>query len=146
MLEKKKRPPQHTRILSLQQLDSGNFCCVVWYKIILIFAAFPLHPPANTHTHTHQPNPPTQAALSTDLFRQFTDARHTLRIIVREYYFKTQTDTARRNEALRGCWTERRDTGLKNDTASRAISFSRSKRNIWLVWAPKSTNGVKETV
>lgn len=37
------------------------------------------------------------------------------------------------------------DTAVKNDTASWAISFSGSKRNIWLDSAPKNTNPAKET-
>lgn len=36
--------------------------------------------------------------------------------------------------------------GLKNDTTSWAISFSGSKRNIWLVLAPKNASQAKETV
>lgn len=78
-------------------------------------------------------------------FRQLKDASRTLKIILGEYYFKTRIDSARRNEALCGCWMERGDTVVKNDTASWAISFRRSKRNIWLVLAPKNTNQAKET-
>lgn len=47
----------HTRrlVLSLLQTDSGNYCYVVWFKIILISApSHSLSPPAHTHT---QPNP-----------------------------------------------------------------------------------------
>lgn len=66
-LEKEKRPPRHTELLSLQQLDSSNFCCVVWYKIILIFAALPLRPPTHTHTRTPAKSSHTSCALERSL-------------------------------------------------------------------------------
>lgn len=106
-------------------------------------------PSQHTHTHTCMHNSlilPHRLRSWKTAFRQFTDARHTLKIIRSEYYLKTRTDPACRNEALQQCWAERGDTGLKNDTVWWAISFSGSKRNIWLVWAPKSTNEAKETV
>lgn len=104
--------------------------------------------PQPTHTHTHTCNSqilPHSLCSRKIVFRPFRDARHTQKIILREYYFKTQTISTAEMRHYVGV-EQRGDTGLKNDTTLWAISFSGSKRNIWPVSAPKSTNEAKETV
>lgn len=107
--EREKPSPTHTQVVQvwvLLQTDSRNYRYVVWFKIILISAPFDSHFPHS------QPNPPTQALpFERSLFRQFKDASRAAKIILGEYYFKMRIDSARRNEALCGCWVERRRYG-----------------------------------
>lgn len=132
--------PHTSSVLSLLRTDSKNYYFVVWFKIILISASF------DSHFPTHSQILPHRLCFWKIAFRQFQDAIRTAKKkILWEYYFKIRIDSVHRNEALCGCWVEQGDTLVKNDTASGAISFSGSKRNIWLDLAPKNTNPAKET-
>lgn len=113
-------------------------CCL---KIILIFALFWFAFSLLTAKSSHTGFAFFERSLSDSLKMPATHRK----IVPGEYYFKIRIDSARRNEALCGCWVECGDMAVKNDTASWAISFSGSKRNIWLDSAPKNTNPAQET-
>lgn len=87
------------------------------------------------------------AFLDRSLSEHFKDASGAPKLILGEYYIKNMywfrllkwsIYVGVESGAVR-------DTAVKNDTASWAISFSGSKRNIWSDSGPKNTNPAKET-
>ena len=136
----KKKDLPHTTylVLSFEQTDSRNYVYVVWLKIILICASFDSNFPTLSQILPHSLH------VWRITFRQFKDASQAPKYILWEYYFKISIDFSCWNDALCGCWVGWGDTAVKNDTASWTISFSGSKRNIWLDSAPKNTNPARE--